>query len=79
MVQEVYLETFLTIILDNRVLDNFTLADEVVAKALERIKTCVLVNNYLCEKLVSSLELPITFHERFKNTSVSFLFLMLSY
>ena len=74
-----YLETFLTIILDNWVLGNFTLVDEVVAKASGRIKTCVLVNNNLCQKLVSSLELPITFHERFKITSVSFLFLILSY
>ena len=29
------------------------------------------VNNNLCGKLVSSLELPITFDERFKVTSVS--------
>ena len=35
-------------------------------------KTCVLANNNLCEKLYSSLELPITFDERFKFTSVPF-------
>ena len=29
-------------------------------------KTAVLANNDLCGKLVSSLELPITFYERFK-------------
>ena len=34
--------------------------------------TCVLVNNNLCEKLVSSLELPTTFDERFKVTLVPF-------
>ena len=33
------------------------------------LKTCVLINNNFCGKLVSSLELPITFDESFKVTS----------
>ena len=33
---------------------------------------CVLVNNNLCGKLYSPLELPITFDEKFKVTSVPF-------
>ena len=36
-------------------------------------QACVLVNNNLCGKLFWSLELPITFDERFKATSVPFL------
>ena len=43
-----------------------------LAKALRISETCVLVNNNLCGKLVSSLELPIKFDERFKVTSVPF-------
>ena len=42
----------------------------------------VLVNNNFCEKLVSSLELPIKLDERFKVTSVPFFmsdFNLLSY
>ena len=35
--------------------------------------TFVLVNNNLCEKLVSSLELWIKFHERFKLLQFHFL------
>ena len=42
-------------------------------------KTCVLIDNNFCGKLVSSLELPITFDESFKVTSGSFLFLNLIY
>ena len=41
--------------LDIQDFDNFTLADEPFAKDLESLKTCVSVNNNLCEKLV-----PIT-------------------
>ena len=59
-------------ILCNRVFDNFILADELFAKALQNLQTCVLVNNNLFGKLVSSLELPITFHERIEVTTVSF-------
>ena len=45
------------IILDTWVADNFTLADELFAKALRSIETCLLVSNVLCRKLISSLEL----------------------
>ena len=47
------------------------LVDELFAKALRSFKT-YLFNNHLYEKLVSSLELRITFDERFKVTSVQF-------
>ena len=45
-------------------------------------ETCILVNNDLCGKQVSSLECPILFDERFKVTSVPFFiadFNLLSY
>ena len=41
-------------------------------RLLRSLKTYVLVNNNLLKKLVSSLELPVTFDERFKVTSVQF-------
>ena len=41
------------IILDNCGFANFILADEPFAKALRIFETSVLVNNNLCEKLVS--------------------------
>ena len=59
-------------VLDNRVFENFILADEPFAKALRIFETCVLVNNNLCKKLVSSLELQIKFDERFEFTSAPF-------
>ena len=59
-----------SLILYNWVFDTFILADEPFAKALQSLKACVLVNNNLCEKLVSSLESPTTFDESFKDTSV---------
>ena len=40
------------IILDNWVFENFILADEPFAKALQIFETCVSVNNNLCGKLV---------------------------
>ena len=46
---------------DSWVFDIVILADELFAKASRSLETCVLSNNNLCEKLVSSLELPITF------------------
>ena len=58
-------------ILESWVLENFILADEPFPKPLQLFRTCVLINN-LWEKLVSSLELPITFDERFEVTSVPF-------
>ena len=59
-------------ILYNWVFDNFILDDELFAKTLQGLKTCVLFNNNLGEKLVSSLELAIIFDERFKVTSIPF-------
>ena len=40
-------------ILCNWVFDNFILAEELLAKALKSLETCVLVNNKLCGKLFS--------------------------
>ena len=62
--------------------ESFILAGESFAKALRIFETCGLVNNNLCGKPVSSLELPIKFDERFKGTSVPFFisdFNLLSY
>ena len=59
-------------ILHSWVLENFILADEPFAKALQIFENFVLLNNNLCGKLVSSLELPIRFDEGFKVTSVPF-------
>ena len=60
------------LILENWAFDNFILAEELAAKALWSLWSCALVNNSLCGKLVPLLELPLTFDERFKNTSVPF-------
>ena len=43
------------LILCNWFFDNFILAQEVFAKALQSFETCVLVKNNLCAKLVWSL------------------------
>ena len=58
-------------ILDSSVFNNFTLADEIFAKVLRSLQTCLSVNYDLCEKLVLSLELPIIFDERVNVTSVA--------
>ena len=42
------------------------MADESFAKALEIAETCVSVNNNACGELVSQLESPTIFDERFK-------------
>ena len=47
------------------VIDGFILADELPAKALHRPETLSVSNN-VCGILVSSLELPVIFHEHFK-------------
>ena len=60
------------IILNKGAFENFILADEPFAKALQIFETCVSVNNILCGKLVSSLEFSIKFEERFKINSVPF-------
>ena len=52
------------------VFNNFLLADELFAKALRSFETCVIINNILFGKLISSLESPATFTEICKVTSV---------
>ena len=52
------------------VFDNFILAEEFFANALESFETRVLVNNKLWGELFSSWELATTFNERFKVTSM---------
>ena len=54
----------------NWAFDNYILAEELFAKALQSLETCVLVNNNLCGKLFSSLESPATFDEIFNVNSV---------
>ena len=54
-------------------MENVILADEPFAKGLRIFETFVLVDNTLSWKLVSSLEFPIKFNQRFKVSSVSFL------
>ena len=49
------------IILENRIFENFILADEPFTKALQGLEAFVLVNNSLCGKLVLALESPITY------------------
>ena len=59
--------------LDSRVFKNFILTVELFTKTLRIFETCVLVNNSLREKLVSSSPIIIniiTFDERFKVTRV---------
>ena len=52
-------------VLCNSIFHNIILADDLFAKALRRLETCVLVNNNLWGKIFSSLESPIIFDERF--------------
>ena len=59
-------------ILHNWVFDNFSLAEDLFAKALRNFETCVLVNNNLYGKLFSSLELPTTFDESIIYFSIIF-------
>ena len=49
------------IILDNCVFDSLLAVDDLLTKALLRFATCALLNNNLCEKLVSSLKLQFHF------------------
>ena len=44
---------------------------KVQKKGLRNLEACASVDNNLCEKLVLSLESPITFDQRFKVTLVS--------
>ena len=61
MVLKVYLKILLIFLLYSADFDHFILADKPFAKALQSLKTCVLVNNNLYGKLVSSLESPTAF------------------
>ena len=61
-------------ILCNLVFDNFYLADEPFAKALQSFETCVLVIKNLCGKLFSSLESLKTFDEIFEESYFSTIF-----
>ena len=65
------------IILAKWIFEIFILAVKPFVKALRIFETCVLVNNNLCEKLVSSS--PIIFGKRFKVNWVPFLLLILIY
>ena len=58
------------IILDIWVFDNSISVDDLPPIALRRFATCLLVNNYLWGRLVSSS--PIIFDDNLKTTSVSF-------
>ena len=57
-------------ILDNWVFYNLISVDDLLIKALRIFVTCLLVNDNLWGKLVSSL--PIVFDDNLKNTPVSF-------
>ena len=57
-------------ILDNWVFDNLISIYELFAKDLQIFATCLLVNDNLFGKLVSSLELPIIFDDNLKTASV---------
>ena len=58
---------------EERVFENFILANKPIRKALRFFETYLLVDNKLGGKFILSLEIPIKFDERFKVTSVSFL------
>ena len=66
-------------ILESWVFDNFILADEPFAKALRIFENCMLVNNNLCGKLASSLELLINVMKVSELIDYHFLFLLLTY
>ena len=55
------------------IFDTFKLADELFKTTLRSLENCVLVNDNLCKKLYSSLELPVPFDKRFKVASIPFL------
>ena len=58
--------------LDSCIVENIILAIEPFVKSLRMFETCVLVNNDLYQKFISSLELQIKIDEWFKVTSVPF-------
>ena len=49
------------------------LVEELFEEALQSLRTCILVNKNLRRNHVLSLQLSITFDERFKVTSVQFI------
>ena len=49
------------------------LVEELFEEALQSLRTCILVNKNLRRNHVLSLQLSITFDERFKITSVQFI------
>ena len=59
-------------ILCNWTSDKFIFVDELFAKPLRSLQTCVLFNNNLSEKFFSLLESPTTFAEILEVTSVPF-------
>ena len=67
------------IILDCWVFDSQLLADKSFAKALQKFAICLLVNNNLDEKLVSSAELPSCLMIVLKSLHFYFLLLILIY
>ena len=70
------------IILDNWIFDNIISVDDLPAKALRILATCLLANNNLWGKLVSASELPTIFDDSLQTTSASFFiadFNLLSY
>ena len=54
------------------VFDSLILPNKLNAKDFWRFPTCLLVNNNLCGKLVSSLELSLMFDDSLRITSVLF-------
>ena len=66
-------------ILKNRGLNNFMSTDELFAKLLQSLKTCLSANNNFSVKLVLSLESSTIFYERSKITSVPILVLDFSF
>ena len=61
MVQKKYQKNVLTI-WTFHFFDNFALTNDLFAKSFQRHKTCLLVNDRLCEKLVSLV--PILFDSK---------------
>ena len=53
-------------------IDNLISVDDLSAKAIRRLESCLLVNNNSCGKLILSSELPIIFDDNLKTNSASF-------
>ena len=59
-------------ILNNWVLDNFTSADELLAKVLQSFETCLPIGGKFYGNMVLSLKSTIIFDDRSKVTQVAF-------